>query len=95
MAELRDIVQSMVNSGETEENIAAVIKRYNVLNPSTKEVKGATPQEDATVDVEDTASDSGDGSSESQEVAQETEEKFDWRNDESKTLKELKNLGFK
>jgi len=77
MAELRDIVQSMVNSGETEENIAAVIKRYNALNKPAaqedfpaepEEVKGDSPQEDVTVEGEDGASESGDTSSESQET---------------------------
>ena len=57
MAELRDIVQSMVDSGETEENIAAVIKRYNALNkPAAQEdfpadeEKEETPQADASVE---------------------------------------------
>ena len=77
MAELRDIVQSMVNSGETEENIAAVIKRYNALNkPAAQEdfpaddveVKEDPSQEDVAVEGEDGASNGEESSSESQET---------------------------
>ena len=76
MAELRDIVQSMVDSGETEENIAAVIKRYNALNkpaaqeelPADEEVKGDPSQADVPVEGNVTASTGEESSTESQET---------------------------
>tara|TARA_B110000211_G_scaffold100455_1_gene116905 strand:- start:875 stop:10201 length:9327 start_codon:yes stop_codon:yes gene_type:complete len=76
MAELRDIVQSMVSSGETEDNIAAVIKRYNALNkpaaqeelPADEEVKGDPSQADVPVEGNVTASSGEESSTESQET---------------------------
>ena len=60
MAELRDIVQNMINAGESEENIALVIKRYNSLKAekdTSKTIEEETAAKDSTYSgVEDAAS---------------------------------------
>ena len=70
---LKGIVQKMIDAGESEELIKEVITKYRARNADfaddlEPEIKKATPQTDATVDVEDTASDSLDTSLESPET---------------------------
>ena len=63
MADIREVVQQMIDAGEPENKIKAVVKAYKEKQASAKEVE---TQVDATVTEDNTASTSDDGSSESQ-----------------------------
>ena len=85
MNELEQIVQRMMDAGESEENIAAVIQQYEadtvVKNPGS-EVAEATPTPDVT------ASESVDTGSESLEP-QKTEEELAAEREQERATKEL------
>ena len=63
MADIREVVQQMIDAGEPENKIKAVVKAYKEKQASSKEVE---TQVDAPVTENNTASASDDGSSASQ-----------------------------
>jgi len=78
MNELEQIVQRMIDAGESEEAIALVIKEYN-SDKSTEEGKTSTTELDTTVgvtEVSDTESLSEDGSLELEETKPKKEEVY-------------------